>query len=147
MSPPEARAPQARVPPSGPSHRRWPARVGLWLLIMGVGFPVWQPRDVRAESAPGSRKAAVTVVIKHFEFVPQTVTVAAGGTVRWISQDIANHQITTGVVDGKQLKPDGRVSSALLFRGDEFSATFTTAGTYPYYCAVHPFMRGTIVVK
>ncbi|MFQ5521143.1 MAG: plastocyanin/azurin family copper-binding protein [Candidatus Methylomirabilia bacterium] len=84
------------------------------------------------------------MIIKAFEFTPETVTIAVGGTVRWISQDIANHQITTGVVDGNQLKPDGRVSSRLLFRGDEFTATFTTPGTYSYYCNVHPYMRGTM---
>ncbi|MFQ5827656.1 MAG: plastocyanin/azurin family copper-binding protein [Candidatus Methylomirabilia bacterium] len=87
------------------------------------------------------------MIIKNFEFVPQTVTIAAGGTVRWINKDVANHQVSTGIVEDDQPKPDGRVSSPLLFRGDKFTATFATPGEYAYYCSVHPFMRGTIVVK
>jgi plastocyanin len=60
---------------------------------------------------------------------------------------VANHRITSGVVEGSQPRPDGRISSSLLFRGDEFSATFPTTGEYPYFCGVHPFMHGVIVVK
>jgi plastocyanin len=87
------------------------------------------------------------VTIKNFEFTPPTVTIAAGGTVRWINADVANHQISSGRVEGDRPLPGGRISSPLLFRGDEFTATLTAAGAYPYYCGVHPFMRGTIVVE
>jgi plastocyanin len=87
------------------------------------------------------------VTIKNFEFIPLAVTIAAGGIIRWTNADVANHQITTGVVEADRPRPDGRVSSPLLFRGDAFTATFRNPGEYPYYCGVHPFMRGSIVVK
>jgi len=92
-------------------------------------------------------ETARSIVIKAFEFTPRTVTVAAGRTVRWVNMDVANHQITTGVLEGPDRpRPDGRVASPLLFRGDEFSATLPAPGEYFYYCRIHPFMRGSVVM-
>lgn len=109
---------------------------------MGWGVP-------GGRAQPADRPAAEShpVAIKNFEFAPRTVTIAAGESVRWTNGDVANHQVSSGVVDGAdQPRPDGRISSPLLFRGDAFSVTFRTAGQYPYYCRVHPFMRAAIVV-
>ncbi len=123
------------------------ACAGLWVILMGLGVAVWDARSGRAAPPKGPPGAVASVMIKNFEFVPQTVTIAAGGTLRWINADVANHQISSGVVEGDRPRPDGRVSSPLLFRGDEFTAPFTAPGEYPYYCGIHPFMRGTIIVK
>ncbi len=110
--------------------------LGVWSVFLGG-----------AELLESSAGPARLVVIKNFEFTPRTVTLVAGVTVRWTNADVANHQITTGGVEGGRPMPDGRVSSPLLFREDEFTATFQAPGEYPYYCGVHPFMRGAIVVK
>lgn len=102
---------------------------------------------MRAEAPKGPSETVASVMIKNLEFAPPAVTIASGGAVRWINADVANHQISSGTVQGNQPRPDGRVSSPLLFRRDEFTATFRSPGEYPYYCGVHPFMRGTILVK
>lgn len=122
------------------------ARVGAILVALGVAAgPV---ASGRAEAPGGTAGAGAAVVeIKHFEFVPAQITVPRGSVVRWVNADVANHQVTTGVPDGGRARPDGRVASPLLFRGDGFSTSFATPGEHPYYCGVHPFMRGTIVVR
>lgn len=100
-----------------------------------------------AASAAGMASPVANVTIKNFDFTPRAIVLAPGGTVRWINADVANHQISTGVVGAHGARPDGRVASPLLFRGDGFTATFGARGEHPYYCAVHPAMRGAIVVR
>ena len=99
-----------------------------------------------ADRADGFPATGGGVTIKNMEFQPRVIHIGAGELVRWVNADVANHQVSTGTVDGRRPRPGGRVSSPLLFRGDEFAAAFRNAGVYPYYCAVHPFMRGLVVV-
>lgn len=118
----------------------------VFILALGLLAPHAPPTGADSSPAPGGRTESVAM--KNFEFSPRTVTVGRGGTVRWTNADVATHQISSGIVErGGRPQPDGRVSSPLLVRGDMFSATYPRAGEYPYYCAVHPFMRGMIVVK
>lgn len=120
----------------------------VWLVI-GLGLTrdaasgSAEPATAGAEMAPSE----ANVTINNFDFTPAAVVVALGGAVRWVNADVANHQIATGGVSGQGPRPDGRVASPLLFRGDGFTATFGARGEYPYYCAVHLAMRGTIVVR
>ena len=85
-----------------------------------------------------ARAADVEVKIDNFTFNPQTVTVKAGDTVVWINHDDIPHTATskTGLFKSKALDTD-----------DKFSFTFTTPGTYEYFCALHPHMTGSIVVE
>jgi plastocyanin len=83
--------------------------------------------------------AAETVVkIDNFTFVPQRVTVKAGETVTWVNQDDIPHAIAA---TGKEFR------SKVLDTDDKFSFTFTTAGSFVYFCSLHPHMTGTIVVE
>ena len=91
------------------------------------------PTLVRAGPPP------VTVKIDNFAFDSQTITVAPGATVTWINDDDAPHTVVAD--DGKSFR------SKTLDTGDKFSFTFTTAGTYGYFCSVHPHMTGKVVVK
>lgn len=87
--------------------------------------------------APASAQAASTMVdIRNNMFSPQEITVKAGDTVTWTNQDPAKHD-----VDFKDFK------SPLLGKGETYSHTFETAGTYSYYCDVHPFMKGRVIVQ
>ena len=87
----------------------------------------------------GSANAAnVDVTIDNFTFRPQQVTVKAGDTVTWINHDDIPHTVT---------------SKTMLFRSkaidtdDKFSFTFTTPGTFMYFCSLHPHMTGSVVVE
>jgi plastocyanin len=79
------------------------------------------------------------VVIDNFSFSPQTFTLPAGATVTWTNRDNERHTVTSA---------DNRFSkSPVLKPGQSFSNTFTTAGTYSYFCSIHPRMTGKIIVK
>ena len=103
----------------------WIAAVAA-LLAFGPGL-------VRAEPP------AVTVKIDNFAFDAQTVTVAPGTTVTWINDDDAPHTVVAA--DGSGFR------SRTLDTGDQFSFTFMSAGTFGYFCSVHPHMTGKVVVK
>ena len=86
-----------------------------------------------------SVQAADTQVnIDQFAFHPQRITVRAGTTVTWTNEDDVPHTIASS---SKLFK------SKALDTGDKFSFTFTTPGTYEYFCSLHPHMTGAIVVE
>ncbi|MGC9185563.1 MAG: cupredoxin domain-containing protein [Thiomonas sp.] len=82
--------------------------------------------------------ATVQVRIQGMNFHPSAVTVAPGTTVTWTNDDNFAHTTTS---DTK------RWDSGLLPPGQSYSHTFDKAGSYPYHCAVHTFMTGTVTVK
>ena len=86
-----------------------------------------------------SQSPAVTVRIDNFAFDAQTITVAPGSTVTWINDDDAPHTVVAN--DGKSFR------SKVLDTGETFSFTFNAAGTWGYFCSVHPHMTGKVVVK
>jgi len=79
------------------------------------------------------------VSIDNFSFGPQTLTVKAGTTVTWTNRDDIPHGIASSNNAFKR--------SAALDTDNSFSFTFTTAGTYQYFCYIHPHMVGSIVVE
>ena len=90
-----------------------------------------------ALAAP-ARAATVEVKIDNFTFNPQQVTVNGGDTVTWVNHDDIPHTVTskTFIFKSKAMDTD-----------DKFSFTFATPGSFPYFCALHPHMTGTIVVE
>ena len=105
-------------------------------LVIGLGTIAIGPVSVLA-SAP--QKAETTEVkIDNFSFGPGTLTVPAGTTVTWINRDDIPHTVvsTEGVFKSKVLDTD-----------EKFSFTFSKAGTYPYFCSIHPKMTGKVIVQ
>jgi plastocyanin len=90
-----------------------------------------------ATSSPPSASGAAEV-IKGFAFSPQSITVKVGGAVTWTNQDGTTHTVTS---------TDGSFGSKNLDQGQTFTATFNTAGSFPYICNIHTFMTGTVVVQ
>jgi plastocyanin len=88
------------------------------------------------ESAGGEGQR---VEIADLAFDPETVTVAVGTTVTWVSAD-PNLPHTSNSEDEVWF-------SGTLNEGDEFSFTFEEPGTFAYFCEVHPTMTGSIVVE
>ncbi len=89
--------------------------------------------------AQAQTPAAAAVGIDNFTFNPPTLTVKAGTTVTWTNKDDIPHGIA---VTNNAFK-----RSQALDTDDSFSFTFTTPGTYQYFCYIHPHMTGTIVVE
>ena len=99
-------------------------------LLLFVGSP-----SVKANNQPAANAA---VKIDNFVFGPPTLTVSVGTTVTWTnSDDIPHTSVST----------EGVFKSKVLDTDEKFSFTFTKAGTYPYYCTIHPKMTGTVVVQ
>ncbi len=77
-------------------------------------------------------------------FIPSTVVITVGGTVTWENTDTAAHTSSSGTpAEG----PDGVFDSSLIMSGGSYSHTFDEAGTFDYFCMVHPWMEGTIILE
>ena len=77
-------------------------------------------------------------------YFPNIVTVSVGGVVTWENVDTVVHTATSGSpTDG----PSGAFDSGLIRSGESFAQTFDEAGTYYYYCDVHPSMKGSVIVS
>ncbi len=92
--------------------------------------------SVKANDQPAAGSADVK--IDNFSFGPQTLTVAVGTTVVWTNSDDIPHTVVS---------TDGVFKSKVRDTDEKFSYTFTKAGTYPYFCSVHPKMTGKVVVQ
>lgn len=91
-------------------------------------------------SSTSSATPAVGVMqvrIAGFAYTPTLIKVKAGTTVTWTNEDTAPHTVTF---------KNGAQGSGVLRQGQSFSYTFTAAGTYDYYCAVHSAMTASVVV-
>lgn len=91
-----------------------------------------------SEAAPsGEAQRSEKVEIVEFTYGPDPVTVQTGGKVIWVNRDAAPHTATAD---------DGSFDTGTIDRGKLGSETFKEAGTYPYFCEIHPTMHGTVEV-
>ena len=88
--------------------------------------------------ADGVAPVAVHVNIFNYKFDPETVTVPVGTTVTWTNKDEIPHTVASS---DKSFQGSGGLDT-----DDSYSYTFTKPGTYSYYCTLHPFMKGKVVV-
>jgi uncharacterized protein YggE/plastocyanin len=76
-------------------------------------------------------------------FVPENAAIREGTTVVWTNNDEAAHTVTSG---SPEKGPDGIFDSGLFMAGRTYEYTFYEEGEFPYYCLVHPWQSGKIVV-
>jgi len=107
--------------------------IALSLAVAAV--VILHPTRAKSEE---SKTASMEVRVDNFTFGPDTLTVPANSTVTWVNKDDVPHVIASN---------DGLFKSKALDTDDKYSYTFTKAGTYAYYCSVHPKMVGKIVVQ
>ena len=91
-----------------------------------------------AASAQEKPASTIEVKIDNFSFGPATVTVPIGTPITWTNRDDIPHTVVS---------TDKVFKSKVLDTDEKFSYTFTKAGTYPYFCSIHPKMTGQIVVQ
>jgi plastocyanin len=114
---------------SGRPHRLATLFIGV-AVLGGVGeFPL------RAAYA-----AEASISIDNFTFAPAQLTVATGTRVTWINNDDIPH-VVVDANDPHVMK------SPPLDTGNKFAFTYAKPGTYQYFCALHPHMQGTVVVR
>jgi plastocyanin len=106
-------------------------RVMIVIAVLSLGS-----LSVAANNQPSS--AAAEVKIDNFSFAPGELTVAVGTTVTWTNRDDMPHTVVS---------TDGVFKSKVRDTDETFSYTFAKAGTYLYFCSLHPKMTGQIVVQ
>jgi len=109
------------------------AALGAVLALLGLSALLVLP-------AGQASAASYHVLMKGYAFSPAALTITAGTTVTWTNEDTAPHDVktTSGPV---------AIHSPMLSKGQSWSFTFTTAGSYGYVCTVHPDMTAQMVVK
>jgi len=107
-------------------------------MILGMGVFALGQRSLAAGAQ--QQAAASEVKIDNFTFEPAVLTVSAGATVTWTNHDDIPHTVVS-TDDPKAFK------SKALDTDEKFTFTFSKAGTYSYYCSIHPKMTGKVIVQ
>ena len=104
---------------------------GLGIAGLGAGK--------RYITASAKQKPETTEVkIDNFSFGPGTLTVPVGSIVTWTNRDDIPHTVVS---------TEGMFKSKVLDTDEKFFFTFSKAGSYPYFCSIHPKMTGKVVVQ
>jgi plastocyanin len=107
-------------------------------LLFGAGKITMGTKNVLASAQ--QKPETTEVKIDNFSFGPAALTVPVGTTVTWTNRDDIPHTVVS-TDDPKVFK------SKVLDTDEKFSFTFSKAGTYPYFCSIHPKMTGKVVVQ
>jgi plastocyanin len=91
-----------------------------------------------AAASVAAQDATNVITIDNFTFTPPELTVAVGTTVKWVNHDDIPHTV---------VNKDKAFRSKALDTDDSFSYTFASAGTFDYFCGLHPHMVGKVIVK
>lgn len=112
--------------------------IAVLLVVLGLGIAGLGAGTGNLTASAQQKPETTEVKIDNFSFGPGTLTVPAGTTVIWINRDDIPHTVvsTEGVFKSKVLDTD-----------EKFSFTFGKAGSYPYFCSIHPKMTGKVVVQ
>jgi plastocyanin len=103
--------------------------LGLAGLGAGAGYVV-----AGAQQKPETME----VKVDNFTFGPAELTVRVGTTITWTNRDDIPHTVVS---------TDKVFKSKVLDTDEKFSFTFSTPGTFPYFCSIHPKMTGKVVVQ
>jgi plastocyanin len=106
-------------------------------LVLGAGAAIAEPPQPAAPQQIAATNEA-EISIQSFQFVPAILTIKPGTAVTWINRDEEPHNVVS---------PDRVFRSKAIDGGEKFSVVLDKPGTYNYLCAVHPHMRGKIVVE
>ncbi|GAC1548819.1 MAG: cupredoxin family copper-binding protein [Candidatus Velthaea sp.] len=97
------------------------------------------PPAALAQGAPAPAPSPALVVhTKDFSYVPKDAKITVGDTVVFVNDDESAHTVTAD---------DASFDSGYMAKDAKWSYTFTKAGTVPYYCVYHKFMRATVIVS
>ncbi len=94
--------------------------------------------EISTENNNPTLESEIKVLIQGSKFSPANLNIKVGTKVTWTNMDAAAHNVKSS---------DGTLDSPDLSKGDSWSFTFTTKGTYNYICGIHPSMKGSITVE
>jgi plastocyanin len=105
---------------------------------MGLGIGGLGAGKGNFTASAQQKSETVEVKIDNFSFGPAELTVKVGTTVTWTNRDDIPHTVVS---------TDKVFKSKVLDTDEKFSYTFSTAGSFPYFCSIHPKMTGKVLVK
>ncbi|MHB9149559.1 MAG: cupredoxin domain-containing protein [Thermoleophilia bacterium] len=106
------------------------------VVLVGCSSSSSDPGATTTVQSSGDGSLVVKMMDASFE--PETLTVKAGDTVRWVNEDSASHNAVA---------EDDSWGTDLFGEGGSGSVTFDAPGVYPFVCTAHAGMKGTIVVE
>jgi plastocyanin len=114
--------------------------VSVAVLLAALGLAIaWLGPGAGNFTARAQQKPETTEVkIDNFSFGPGTLTVPVGTTVTWTNRDDIPHTVVS---------TEGAFKSKVLDTDEKFAFTFSKAGSYPYFCSIHPKMTAKVVVQ
>ena len=114
--------------------------VSTAVLLAMLGFGIAGLGGGTGNFAASAQQKPQTLEVKidNFSFGPAELTVPVGTTVAWTNRDDIPHTVVS---------IDKLFKSKVLDTDEKFSFTFSKAGTYPYFCSIHPKMTGKVVVQ
>jgi plastocyanin len=128
---------------------RYLIATGFLVAILSISNSCSKPQDNMTNTGSAAGSSTVTkggsagpgtneVWIQGMAYSPSTITVTAGTTITWTNKDGVAHTVTssTGLFDSGSIGTNGT-----------YSRTFTTTGTFQYYCIIHPSMVASVVVN
>jgi plastocyanin len=115
--------------------------VGFAVPLIGCGGGGTDSTSSESSSAsqPAPAKSGDAVTISEYEYSPAALTVPVGTVVKITNEDSTPHTVTS--------KESGAFDSGSIETGKTGQVKLEKAGTFAYYCAFHPFMKGTITVE
>jgi plastocyanin len=114
--------------------------VSTAVLLATLGFGIAGVGGGTGTLTAGAQQKPETAEVKidNFSFGPSELTVPVGTTITWTNRDDIPHTVVS---------TDKLFKSKVLDTDEKFSFTFSKAGTYPYFCSIHPKMTGKVVVQ
>ena len=100
-------------------------------LVLAVAMAAMLALHPTLATGQEDKASGAEVKVDNFTFGPNTLTVPVNSTVTWVNKDDIPHVIASN---------DGLFKSKALHTDQKYSYTFSKAGTYPYYCSIHPKM-------
>ena len=109
---------------------------GVFLATLGLGIAGLGAGAGTVTASAQPKPDTMEVKIDNFTFGPAELTVMVGTTITWTNRDDIPHTVVS---------TDKVFKSKVLDTDEQFSLTFSTPGTFPYFCSIHPKMTGKVV--
>jgi plastocyanin len=110
----------------------------LFLLFVSSVFVYCSKSNGYGSGSMNNTPATATVSIKNMAFSPSSLSVSAGTTVTWYNYDTVAHTVTAD---------DDSFDSGNIPVNGKYSKVFSSMGTFPYHCTIHPEMKASVTVK
>ena len=127
--------------------------IGIFFIAIGVLFSS-DTEEVESELLSTEKTLEIDVVMPNKSsrpgceetdscYIPSEISIKTGDSITWKNQDVAFHSVTSGSYD----EPSDLFDSGHLDPDEPFTLTFDENGVYDYFCTLHPWMKGKIIVE